>query len=50
MRKERDTMEWDKERRSKQERKDSVKQYTDGKVAATERIVELLEGDRKSVV
>ena len=44
MRKERDTMEWDKERRSKQERKDSVKQYTDGKVAATEKIVELLEG------
>ena len=44
MRKERDTMEWDKERRSKQERMDSVKQYTDGKVAATESLVELLEG------
>ena len=37
-------MEWDKERRSKQERMDSVKQYTDGKVAATESLVELLEG------
>ena len=37
-------MVWDNERRSKLERMDAVKQYTDGKVAATESIVPFLEG------
>ena len=37
-------MVWDNERRSKLERKDKVKQYTDGKVVFTENIVPFLEG------
>lgn len=35
---------WDKNRRSKLERMESVRQYTDGKVIATESIVPFLEG------
>ena len=37
-------MVWDNERRSKLERMEAVRQYTDGKVVATESIVPFLEG------